>query len=212
MTAWRSAGHANEPATIRLSRGDYSLTAPLVLAAQDGNVTWEARDPDHTVISGGRHITQFTPDSAGIWHAKTELKFEQLYVNGRRAIRARSPAEGFFNVVSVKQEELPNGKARIVIKVPEMAIAILPVDVAALRRVQMLVFHKWDTSRYAVSAFDAAAGTITVEGERMKPWNPWNVQSRFLLENSRRMPSVASCCNMIYSEPIGAWGAVPVHS
>jgi len=187
VRAWRSAGHPNELATIRLSRGDYWLTEPLVLAAQDGNVTWEARDPDHTVISGGRRITTFAPDSTGVWHAKTGFRFEQLYVNGRRAIRARSPAEGFFNIASVKQEEEPDGQARIVIKVSEAAIATLPVDVAALRQVQILVFHKWDTSRYAVSSFDAAAGTITVQGERMTTWNPWNDQSRFILENSRLM-------------------------
>ena len=187
VRAWRATGHANGMATIRLLRGDYLLTEPLVLDAQDGNVTWETRDPDHTIISGGRRITDFAPDLAGIWHAKTGLQFEQLYVNGRRAIRARSPAAGFFNIVSVKQEELPEGNARIVIKVSEIAIATLPVDVAALHRVQILVFHKWDTSRYLVSSFDAAAGTITVEGERMTTWNPWNDQSRFILENSRLM-------------------------
>ena len=187
VRAWRSAGHANEPATIRLTRGDYSLTEPLVLAAQDGNVTWEASDPDHTVISGGCRISDFAPAPAEIWHAKTELHFEQLFVNSHRAIRARSPAEGFFNIADVKQEEQPDGKARITIKVPGDAIAALPVDAAALHQVQILVFHKWDTSRYAVVSFDAAADTITVEGERMTTWNPWNTQSRFILENSQLM-------------------------
>lgn len=187
IRAWRAAGHTNAVVTIRLSRGKYLLTEPLALAAQDGNVTWEARDPDHTVISGGRRITHFAPDSSGIWHAKTSLHFEQLYVNGRRAIRARSPAEGFFNIYSVKQDELPDGKARITIKVPEAAIATLPVDLAALHQVEALVIHKWDTSRYAVFSFDAAASTITIAGERMKTWNPWDAQSRFILENSRLM-------------------------
>lgn len=187
IRAWRSAGHANELATVRLSRGNFFLTEPLVLTAQDANVTWEAGDPSHTVISGGQRLGQLAPDSAGIWHTKTGLQFEQLYVNGRRAIRARSPAEGFFNIADVKPEELPGGKARITITVPAAAIASLPVDTAALHRVQILVFHKWDTSRYAVSTFDAAAGTITVEGERLTAWNPWDRQSRFILENSRLM-------------------------
>lgn len=188
VRAWRLAGHANESATIQLTRGNYSLTEPLVLAAQDANVTWEARDPDHTIISGGRRISNFAPAPAEIWHASTQLHFEQLFVNGRRAIRARSPAEGFFNITGVKQEELSDGKARITIQVPRAAIAALPADAAALHRVQILVFHKWDTSRYAVDMFDAAAGIITVVGERMAPWNPWDTKSRFILENSRLMP------------------------
>lgn len=187
VRAWRSAGHPNAPATIQLLRGDYWLTETLALDGQDGNVAWVARDPAHTVISGGQCIMRFTNDVAGIWHATTGLRFEQLYVNGRRAIRARSPAAGFFNIAGVKQIELPDGNARIIIKVPAAAIATLPTDAAALHQVQILVFHKWDTTRYLVSSFDAAADTITVEGKQMEPWNPWNDQSRFILENSRVM-------------------------
>jgi hypothetical protein len=182
---WRAVGHTSEMVTIRLSRGVYSLTEPLVLAAQDGNVTWEARNPESTVISGGQRIANLTPDRAGIWHAKTGLYFEQVYVNGRRAEGARSPTEGFYNISSVKQEELPDGKARLTVKVLAAAIASLPVEPAALHTVQLLVFHKWDTSRYVVTAFNAADETITVEGEQMKSWNPWNAKSFFRLENSR---------------------------
>lgn len=103
IRAWRAAGHANEPATARLARGEYWLTEPLVLVAQDGNTTWLARDPEHTVISGGQRVAGFTPVQAGRWHATTNLRFEQLYVNGLRATRARLPVEGFFNLAGVKQ-------------------------------------------------------------------------------------------------------------
>jgi len=187
VQAWRAAGHPDEPVSIKLQPGEYQLTEPLQLSAQDGNVTWETRNPEKTIISGGRHINNFSLDQAGLWHAKTDFRFEQLYVNGRRAIRARLPAEGFFNISSVKEEKLPGGKARITVSVPAAAIAALPADTAALQAVQILVFHKWDTSRFAVAAFDSAAGTITIEGESMKAWNPWNAQSRFILENSRLM-------------------------
>ena len=187
VRAWRALGHTKELAAIRLASGEYSITEPLVLTEADGSVIWEAIDPEKTVISGGTHLTGFTPYKTGIWHAKTRLQFEQLYVNNRRAIRTRSPAEGFFQTTSVKQEELTNGKARITISVPAAIIATLPPEPAALHRVQILAVHKWDTTRYAVSAFDAVAGTITVEGTRMKPWNPWNTNSQFILEGSRLM-------------------------
>jgi hypothetical protein len=186
VRAWRAAGRADAAASIRLSRGQYWLTEPLVLAAQDGNVTWEARDPKNTVISGGRRLGNFAPDKAGIWHAKTGLHFEQLYINGRRATRARSPAQGFFEIQSVTEDKLPDGKARLTIKVADAAVATLPMDAAPLHEAQILVFHKWDTSRYAVSSWQAG-GAITVRGERMASSNPWNAQSRFILENSRLM-------------------------
>ena len=184
---WRDAGHSNELATIRLARGEYLLTEPLTLVAQDGNVTWLARDPGHTVISGGQRIGGFVPDQSGMWHAKTNLRFEQLYGNDRRAIRARLPAAGFFNFAGVKPEDLSDGKARIIVKVPATAIAALPADATALHQVQLLVFHKWDTSRYSVASFDAVENTITVNGDRMQSWNPWDIQSRFILENARLM-------------------------
>ena len=187
VRAWRAAGHTNGTAVIQLLPGEYWLTQPLTLDAQDGNTTWIAMNPDRTLISGGQPINHFTADATGVWHATTRLHFDQLYVNGRRAQRARSPAKGFYTIAGVKQEELPDGKARLIVKVSPAAIASLPTDPSELRQVQLLVFHKWDTSRYAISSCHAAAGTITVEGERMESWNPWDEQSRFVLENSRRI-------------------------
>ena len=97
-----------------------------------------------------------------------------------RRVTHMTPAALF----SRRLQKLASGRSRITIGVPAAAIATLPGDATALSAVQILVFHKWDTSRYAVAAFDAAAGTIMIEGERMTAWNPWNAQSRFLLENS----------------------------
>ncbi len=133
-------------------------------------------------------LTDISRDATGVWRAQTDFRFEQLYVNGRRATRARWPVEGFSNITSLKQDELSDGMATLTVGVPASALAALPVEAAALHNVQLLVYHKWDTSRYAVSSFDSTSNTITVSGERMKPWNPWNTQSRFILENSPQMP------------------------
>jgi hypothetical protein len=183
VRVWRAAGHADAPAVIRLAPGEYTLAAPLVLEQPDGNTTWLAPLPDKTMITGGRRITGFTPDANGVWRASTDFPFEQLYVNGRRAARARLPETGFYPIEKVQSEDLPGGRARLTVKIPDAAAAVLAANPTAVRAGEMLVFHKWDTSRYAVIAFDAAARTVTVEGERMKPWNPWDQQSRFVLDN-----------------------------
>jgi len=185
VRAWRSAGHAGEAAVIRLAPGEYTLTVPLTLGAADGRVTWEARSPARTLISGGRRITGWTADAAGLWHAPAEGHFEQLYVNGGRAVRARSPGKSLYPIQGVSEQALPSGKALLTITVPPQAMAALPTDAQALTRVEVLVFHKWDTSRYAVTACDRAAHTITVQGEKMTQWNPWTAQCWFLLENAR---------------------------
>jgi len=195
VRAWRAEGHANESVTILLSPGEYALTEPLTLDGRDGAATWRTQSAEKTLITGGQRITGFTADSAGLWHARPSRPFEQLYVHGRRATRARWPIEGFFNLESVQQEDLPDGKARLTVKLSASEVAALPTDPAAFRGAQILVFHNWDTSRYPVSSVDAAAGTVTVVGERMKPWNPWNAKSRFFFDN----------CAMIQPLAPGTW-------
>ena len=49
------------------------------------------------IVTGGRIIDGFVPDKDGVWKAQIpdmasgDWYFEQLFVNGRRAIRARTP-------------------------------------------------------------------------------------------------------------------------
>jgi len=195
VRAWRAKGHTNEAATIVLLPGEYALTEPLTLDVRDGEVTWRTRSAEKVLITGGQRITNFTVNPAGFWQASTGLQFEQFYVNGRRAARARWPLAGFFQMEDVRQEELPGGKARLTVKLPATEMAAARRDPGALRNAQILVLHNWDTSRYPVSSVDALAGTITVGGERMKPWNPWNAHSRFLFDN----------CAMIQPLAPGTW-------
>ena len=195
VRSWRVAGHAHEPAVIRLPPGQYLLTEPLVLTAEDGNTTWETREAQKTLITGGQRIIGLVAGPDGRWHASTGLRFEQLYVNGRRATRARLPVEGFFKIESVRQENLPGGKARLTVKLPAVGRAALGTNPAAFDGSQILVFHKWDTSRYRIEAVDPTTGIITVEGERMAPWNPWDRDSRFIFDN----------CDLVKPQAPGTW-------
>jgi len=183
VRAWRAQRHAEEAATLLLAPGEYALTETLTLDARDHDETWTTPDAQRVLITGGRRITGFAADPAGVWHASTGLRFEQLYVNDRRATRAHLPATGYFAIETVRQEDLPAGKVRLIVKLPAGKSADSLPDPSALRDAQILVFHKWDTSRYRISALDPAAGTITTVGERMQTWNPWDARSRFILDN-----------------------------
>ena len=183
VRSWRASGHANEAAVIVLPQGDYALTEPLDLDARDGNTTWQARTPEKTVITGGKQITGLTAGANGHWHATPELRFEQLFINGERATRSRFPAEGRLPLGELQVKELPGKRAQITVKVSAEISTALSADTIPLAEHQLLVFHKWDTSRYALTAFDPANGTLTVEGQPMTSWNPWNAQSFYLLDN-----------------------------
>ncbi len=186
VRAWRVAGHADRAAVIRLAPGTYALTEPLGLTAADSRVTWEARSPGRTVITGGERITGFTMDAGGRWHAAVRRCFEQLYVNGERAQRAQAPGAGFFPIRAVQQAGAPHGQAWLTMQVTAEALAALPAEADALTNVEVEVFHNWDTSRYRVARCDRAAGSLTVLGQPMSASNPWTAKSWFRLENARQ--------------------------
>ncbi|MDK0523465.1 right-handed parallel beta-helix repeat-containing protein [Streptomyces sp. ML-6] len=84
---------------VLLRNGTYELDEPLVLGAADsGNdgrtVTWAAAPGARPVLSGGRDITGWRQNTDGTWTAGVPAGVtpRQLFVDGRRATRARGGA------------------------------------------------------------------------------------------------------------------------
>ena len=99
---WKSAAPLDEPVRVIVADGVYPLTLPLVLTPQDSGtklcpISYERASGASPVISGGRVITGFQPAADGIWQAEIPevaagtWYFEQLIVDGSRAVRAKSP-------------------------------------------------------------------------------------------------------------------------
>jgi hypothetical protein len=81
---------------VILHSGIYQISETLVFDHRDGgtgghNVVYKAAEGETPVISGGRAITGWKADADGRWKAACGEHFRQLYVNGKRAVRARSP-------------------------------------------------------------------------------------------------------------------------
>ena len=94
--AQRRAG-VTGPITITVRAGMYFLPETLVLGPEDSDTVWEAAHGEHPVISGGRIISGWTKTSGTAWVADASGPyFHQLFINGRRAVRARTPNDGFF--------------------------------------------------------------------------------------------------------------------
>lgn len=81
---------------IYLRSGYYGLNFPLVLTTQDSgtnghNIYYLNYPGEVPLISGGQQITGWIPEG-NLWKANvgTQLRTRELYVNGLRAIRARS--------------------------------------------------------------------------------------------------------------------------
>ncbi len=91
--------------TVSLGSGVYPQTETLVFGSEDSGtkdlaITFAAAPGGTVVLSGGRAITGWTKRDGNIWTVGLpEVKagnwyFRQLFVNGRRATRARTPNAG----------------------------------------------------------------------------------------------------------------------
>jgi len=167
---------------IIIAAGVHRLDAPLTLGPEDSETKLIAAEGTSPVISGGRRITGFKLRPDGCWETKVEgPAFEQLWVNGRMAVRSREPDSGFFRMAGITEEKL-EGKARQTITLGDDALRWLrDLKPDALARVQFLAYHKWDNTRRFIEKIDAT--TLSTMGQPMKSWNRWDVKTGLVFEN-----------------------------
>jgi alpha-galactosidase len=90
---------------VLIRGGTYQQAQTLVFGPEDSgtahhSITYAAAPGERVVVSGGRKITGWKRGEGAIWNAELpEVKagqwyFRQLFVNGRRAMRARTPNHG----------------------------------------------------------------------------------------------------------------------
>jgi len=87
---------------VVLRGGEYNLTSTVAFDRLDSGsngfaVVYAGYPGEQAVLHGGRHITGWTAVGNGSYKAPAQgLRFRQLYVNGVRAIRARTPNAGSY--------------------------------------------------------------------------------------------------------------------
>jgi hypothetical protein len=198
-------GPLTEPVHIVIAAGRYTMTGPLVLGPEDSGtesapIHFEAAPGARPLFSGGRIITGFQPGQRGLWQtripevAQGRWYFEQLFINGRRASRARTPNRFWFHILDLQEEgagETGGRRARQA----QQTLWMRPADFQAvagltpeeLKDVNLVVYHNWDNTRRFIDRIDEQEKSLVTRGEGMKSWNPWKKNSPFVLENSLRM-------------------------
>lgn len=197
------AGNPQQPVEIIALEGEYLMLRPLELdqsdAGTEGSPTvFKAAEGSKVIFRGGVAITGFEKVNDNLWRAFVpqvayyDSYFEQLYVNGRRATRAKSPNEGFFQVRGVEETIAEKGTGRM----PQVAVQKILVDTASLigtgsfsdqdyEDALVIFYHNWDNTRKRILSFSKAQPAFFIAGEGMKPWNPINAKSRWFIENYR---------------------------
>ena len=189
--------------TVIFRGGRHTLARPVEFTSADSGsadqpVRYIAQPGEEVILSGGRLIQgwQKDPARAGIWKTRvaepapgdgTAWRFEQLWVNGRRAVRARTPNDGeFYSLLNVQEEPRNGGKpdqAHWFMARPSELAGLRGLSPEKLHDVELLVFHSWDTTRERVEAVSPDEGTIKAFGAKMQSWNTMKRGCLYFLEN-----------------------------
>ena len=188
---------ADEPRRVVVRGGEYLLSQPLVLQAEDSGLTIESAPDEEVALYGGRRISGWQQDVEHLWAAELpevaggEWDFRMLVVNGRFCRRARLPQEGTFAHLS--EFKVPwmsttgGGWKRKPTQEELTSLQYRPEDLGPwldIRNAELTVYHMWDESVVGVAAMDEAAHTLTFANPAGHPPGAFGVK-KYVVWNVR---------------------------
>jgi hypothetical protein len=178
---------------IIVEDGVYPITEAITLGKDDSQVTWLAAPKAKPIFTGGKAITGWQKADGGLWKAtlpdKT-WKFEQLWINGRLATRARSPNKGYFHITdAVGAGVFPdltkdmNFHAFSVAQEQYDMIKAIPAE----QRDDALitVTHAWAVGQCRIKALDDNTQAVQIKGRAAYPFVEFEPDQRYWMENFR---------------------------
>jgi hypothetical protein len=198
---YRKSGTISQAFEIVALSGEYFMFQPLTLTSSDGGtesapLIIRGEEGKKVVFRGGIPITGWEIVNGKLWRtfipqvAWYNSYFEQLYVNGKRAVRARTPNEGFYFIKGVEETVLEKGDGRA----PLFAVQKILLDSSDARCFNsfspqdyddaiITFYHKWDNTRKRVKSYNRKESAIYTVGTGMKPWNSLDKQTRYFVDN-----------------------------
>lgn len=192
----RRPGGPTAGVRIRLQRGTYELAAPLSILPWDSGtagaplvIEGESADAP-PVISAGVGVSGWAVTD-GVWRVRLPGAEEegwlprQLFVNGQRRPRARSPNQGFFFTKGPLWEEEADGERRQ----SKHGFEYHPGDLESwpdMSQAELLVHHAWESSWHRVKELDADKHLVRFTGPSRYPVGKWDGgRLRYRVENTR---------------------------
>jgi len=182
-----------KPVRIVVADGVYPLSEAVALGGEDSQVSWEATPGAKPVFSGGRKITGWTALQGGVWKAKLPdpaWRFEQLWINGRRATLARTPNVGFFHITEAVGPGTFTGLDK---DMNFHAFAVAPEPYKILKgipaeerdRALLTVTHAWAVGQCRIEALDDPTRAVRIKGRAVYPFVEFEPDQRYWMENFR---------------------------
>ena len=179
--------------TVLIRGGTYRLSGPLRFGPEDGgtkehSVTYAAYPGEEPIFSGGREIAGWTKSRGNLWTAELprgqagKWVFNELYVNGRRCTRARSPNRGFLRVVAAGKDN-------------RTSFTFRPGDLKAYAdaaEAEIVFLHDWSISRVRIKRVDVKKASVTLADPVGPAASHYTISfyaphPRYFVENSREL-------------------------
>lgn len=189
-TVLEQARQAPKPVRIVIADGIYPLSETLTLGKADSDVSWEAKN---AVFMGGKPITGWQKAEGPLWKATLPdeaWKFEQLWINGRRATLARSPNKGYYHITeAVGAGVFPDLKENMnfhAFSIPAGQYDVLKsIPQAERDDVLLTVTHAWAVGQCRIKALNDDALAVQIKGRSRYPFVEFEPDQRFWMENYR---------------------------
>ncbi len=176
---------------IWLAEGIYQFAKPLVFeplksVQENTKISFKAEKGSKPVISGGIKISGWIKNEAGLWEAKLPENIKnteevrELFIDGKRALRARFPNEGYLKIKKAGADRRTNFFF-------EKGDFPVPVNV---KNVELVLLHDWSISRIALKEinFDenklTAVDSIGAKHPEFFNIDNWEPNPRYFLENA----------------------------
>ncbi|MEN6546096.1 MAG: right-handed parallel beta-helix repeat-containing protein [Armatimonadia bacterium] len=197
VRAARAQGEVG-PFKVVVRGGTYRLQEPIVFGPEDGGakdapVVYIAMKGEKPVFTGGSAIKGWKRGEGGVWTAEVpeaksgEWYFHQLFVNGERRVRARTPNEGYLNIAGPLQP-LKDRKAARSDPDAKKGFRFKDEDVqrwAELGDVNVIAYHAWTASRHWIQEVDTETKTVMFRNPSGYPIGYWEPTARYYVENFR---------------------------
>lgn len=198
----RKAGD-NGQIRVEFAAGDYFLSEPLKLEEQDsgqtgGGTLYQAAKKAKVTFTGGQAVTGWKEAGDGLWKAEVKGYFEQLWVNGHRAVRARTPnaidnrpgaVGGYLNARSQASGDMFKD-----MKKPSFeAFVAQPADFALIKSIPekeradvlLTIMQTWTVGQCRIKELNDEANAIRIVGGARYPFVEYEPAQRWYVENFR---------------------------
>ncbi len=184
------------PITVLLRGGVYRLTQPLAFTPADSGtkqcpVAYAAYPGEKPILDGGRPISGFRANGP-VWTTtipevkEGRWRFSQLFVDGKRMTRARTPNEGFYRIARTLPEKAkPQGQPAANART---AFQFRPGDIEPWQRLEdavVVVYHSWETALLHIRSLDMEKHRVEFTGPSCWHFGYFGPHRPYYVENVR---------------------------